>query len=127
MILSDIARLRKMPELAKRIENYQPQPDPMQQRLQELEVIKLEAEIQKLQAEAQKAMADAQLKSSTADLKDLDFVEQESGVKQQRDLQKQGAQARAQAELKVVDRELERRNKQEEIALDSRLNQKDAK
>lgn len=127
MILSDIARLRKMPELAKRIENYQPQPDPMQQRLQELEVIKLEAEIQKLQAEAQKAMADAQLKSSTADLKDLDFVEQESGVKQQRDLQKQGAQARAQAELKVVDRELERRNKQEEIALASRLNQKDAK
>ena len=28
MILADIAKLRKMPDLAKRIEEYQPQPDP---------------------------------------------------------------------------------------------------
>lgn len=126
MILSDIARLRKMPDLAKRIESYKPQPDPLVQRQRELEVQKLEAEVQKLNAEAQRALADAQVKNSDADLKDLKFVEQESGVTQERDLQKQGAQARAQAELKVVDRELERRNKREEVVLNNALQQKDA-
>jgi hypothetical protein len=34
MILADIARLRKMPDLAKKIETYQPQPDPMAQKMQ---------------------------------------------------------------------------------------------
>jgi len=43
------------------------------------------------------------LNSSTTDLKNLDFVEQESGVKQERDLQKQGEQARSQAKNKVMD------------------------
>lgn len=127
MILADIARLRKMPDLAKRIESYQPQPDPMAERRAELELQKLEAEVMKLRADAEKNMADAGKKQSETDLKTLDFVEQESGVKQERDLQRQGAQARAQADLKMVDRELERRNKQEEIVLNSALSQKDAR
>ena len=38
MIRAEIARLRKMPELAKRIEEYQPEPDPMQVKIQELEI-----------------------------------------------------------------------------------------
>ena len=117
MILADIARLRKMPDLAKQIEEYQPQPDPIQQRMQELELAKLEAEVMELQAKAMKLQADAQLSGakvgtegakatnlqSDTDLKNLDFVEQESGVKQERDLQKQGEQARAQLQTKVVD------------------------
>ena len=117
MILADIARLRKMPDLAKKIEEYQPQPDPLAQRMQELEIAKMEAEVMELQAKAMKLQADAQLAGakvgtegakagnlqSDADLKNLDFVEQESGVKQERDLQKQGEQARAQAQLKVLD------------------------
>ena len=53
LILSEIARLRNMPDLAKEIREYQPQPDPMQQQLQELEMQKLQAEISVLQAEAQ--------------------------------------------------------------------------
>lgn len=117
MILADIARLRKMPDLAKKIEEYQPQPDPLAQKMRELELAKMEAEVMELQAKAMKLQADAQLAGakvgtegakathlqSDADLKNLDFVEQESGVKQERDLQKQGEQARAQAQLKVLD------------------------
>lgn len=117
MILADIARLRKMPELAKRIEEYEPQPDPIQQKMQELELAKMEAEVMELQAKAMKLQAEAQLSGakidtedakashlrSDKDLKDLNFVEQESGVKQERDLQKQGEQARAQAQLKLLD------------------------
>lgn len=125
MILADIARLRKMPDLAKQIEEYEPQPDPIAQRMQELELAKLEAEVMELQAKAMKLQADAQLSGakvgtegakatnlqSDTDLKNLDFVEQESGVKQERDLQKQGAQARAQLQLKVVDNHMKERQK----------------
>lgn len=126
MILSDIARLRKMPDLAKKIEEYQPQPDPVQQKLQELEIAKIEAEIAEIRAKAMKLEADAQLSGakigtedakathlkSDADLKNLDFVEQESGVKQERELQKHGEQARTQMQLKAMDHQFKRREKE---------------
>ena len=116
MILSDIARLRKMPDLAKRIAEYQPQPDPFQQQMQQLELEKIKAEIIELQTRAQENQAQAALdmaKSGTeqtkagnvqadTDLKNLDFVEQESGVKQERELQKQGEQAKSNAKLEMV-------------------------
>lgn len=44
-------------EQAEAIRTYQPQPDPMQQQMQMLEMQKLQAEIAKLQAEAQQAMS----------------------------------------------------------------------
>ena len=117
MILSDIARLRKMPDLAKKIEQYQPKPDPLMQKKAQLEIALLEAQVANEQAKSQQAASTAalnqaklgteqakqgQLQSDT-DLKNLDFVEQESGVKQERDLQRQGEQARSQAELKRLD------------------------
>jgi len=116
MILADIARLRKMPDLAKSIEEYQPQPDPMQVQLQQLEMAKLQAEIAELQSRAMENQAGAMLDQAKAgteqvksgniqsdtDLKNLNFVEQESGVKQERDLQKLGEQAKANAKLEVV-------------------------
>ena len=102
MIRAEIARLRKMPALAKQIEDYRPEPDPMQVKIQELEIAKLEAEIREIDsktaenyAEAELDKASAKEKSSKADLNDLDFVEQESGTKQERDKELQGEQARA--------------------------------
>lgn len=129
MILADIASLRKMPDLAKRIETFEPQPDPMQQKIQELEIKKLEAEIAKLMAETTKLQSGANLdvaKAGTeqaranhlaadADLKNLDYVEQESGVTQERELQKQGAQARAQTFLKLANRDLEQQKLDNEL------------
>lgn len=109
MIRAEIARLRKMPDLAKRIEEYQPQPDPLQQQIQMLEIEKLKLELAELQsivgknqASAQLDMAKAETEEAKADQMALDFVEQESGVKQERELQKQGAQARANAALERV-------------------------
>lgn len=119
MILSDIAKLRKMPDLAQKIEAYQPQPNPLAEEKAKLEVALLRAQINAENARAERDMAQAQLggakvgteqaktsqlKSDT-DLKNLDFVEQESGVKQERDLQKQGEQARAQGQLSMVQHE----------------------
>jgi hypothetical protein len=122
MILSDIARLRKMPDLAKKIESYEPQPDPLAQRKAELEIALLEAQINAENAKTQERLATAQLNgakvgtegakagniSSDTDLKNLDFVEQESGVKQERDLQRVGEQAKSQAKLKLLDRKFQR-------------------
>lgn len=123
MILADIARLRKMVELAHAIEAYKPQPDPVQQKLQELEIAKAEMEIAKMRAETAKIYAEAGLSNAKAgteqvkqgniqsdtDQKNLDFVEQESGVKQERELQKHGEQARAQGELRLLDHYLTKR------------------
>ena len=118
MILSDIARLRKMPDLAKRIEEYKPQPDPLMQKKAELEVALLEAQVANEQATAQlngskigtEQAKQANLASDT-DIKNLDFVEQESGVHQERELQKHGEQARSQMNLKMLEMEMKRREK----------------
>lgn len=110
MVLSDIARLRNMPDLAKRIESYQPQPDPLAQRKAELEIALLEAEIAEKQSKAIENRANAGYKATQAqnvqsdtDLKNLDYIEQESGVKQARDVEKISAQAESQTQTKIVD------------------------
>jgi len=140
MILADIARLRKMPDMAKKIEAYQPQPDPVAQKMQELTVAKLEAEIAEIQAKTQKTLADAGLAGSKigteqvkqghlksiTDLADLDFVEQESGVKQERGLQMAGEQARGNMQLKAMDQQMARENNQHSLLKDY-LNSKAAK
>ena len=94
MILADIAKLRKMPDLAKRIEEYQPQPDPMAQQKMQLEMALLEAQVANETAKGRENEVDVQLKTakteteqakarsmhSASDISDLDFVEKESGV-----------------------------------------------
>lgn len=110
MILADIARLRKMPDLAKRLETFQPQPDPMQQRMAELQVALLEAQVINERAKGKENEIDAIVKmskaeltaaqarkvSTDADLNDLDFVEQAEGVKHTRELDKQDRQVAGQ-------------------------------
>lgn len=117
MVLADICRLRKMPDLAQRLESYQPQPDPLVQEKAQLEVELLKAQIANERAKAMSYQASAQLDQakvgteqaqareihSNSDLKDLDYVEQESGVKQERDLQKQRQQAEANTRMKVTE------------------------
>lgn len=122
MILSDIARLRKMPELAKKIDEYQPQPNPLAQKKMELEVALLEAQVMNERAKSQQATSTAALNEakisteqakqgnlqSATDKNNLDFVEQESGVTQERNLQRQGEQARSQLALKRMDHEFKK-------------------
>jgi len=131
MIRAEIARLRKMPALAKRIEEYQPQPDPIAQQKAQLELLLLRAQIQRETAAAAVDQSEANLNAiksmteqadsiltmakvgtekakarsvmSEADKADLDYIEQESGVKQTRDLQKIHGQAESQTRMKVVE------------------------
>lgn len=103
MILAEIARLHKLPDIAFKIEQYQPQPDPMQQQLQQLEMQKLQAEIALLQAQAQEAGTKAGLNTakvpveqaragnmaSERDLKDLDFLQKQDGTQHAREIEKE--------------------------------------
>lgn len=56
MIMSKIAKLYKMPDLANMIENYQPQPNEMEMQMMMLQLEKLKAEIENLNADSNKAI-----------------------------------------------------------------------
>ena len=134
IMLGVYARLNKLPDVAKSIETYQPEPDPIEQEARMLENELLRAKVMEAQAKAQKAMSEAGLNTMkansevakaenlTADtnMKTLDFVEQESGVKQERDLQRVGEQARSNIEYANV----QHRNKQNQIILDNWLSRR---
>jgi hypothetical protein len=99
----EIALLNRMPDLAKKIRDYEPQPDPVQQ----MEMQKLQIELQKsqlelaeVQARTQNIAADTQLKvakaeetTSKKDNLDLDYIHKEKGVDHARDMELQQAQA----------------------------------
>ena len=118
MILADIARLRKMPELAQKIKEYQPQPDPMQQQKAQLELQLLQAQIANETAKAQENQVDVGLKQaktateqakargmhSKSDLDDLTFVEQESSVNEANEEEKMKLAHAQEMEKKMFDR-----------------------
>jgi hypothetical protein len=98
-LLAEAARLRKMPKLAMEIEQYEPQPDPLQVEKAQLENELIKAQIYESQAKAQAALASIGLNeskaqseqakakkyNSEADKTDLDYVEQETGTTHERD------------------------------------------
>lgn len=103
IILTKIADLRKLPDLSKMIADYQPQPDPLEQEKAQLEIELLKAQIANEKAKANENAIDVQLKaaktqselakagklSSEKDKMDLDYVEQATGLTQERELEKQ--------------------------------------
>ena len=103
MILGQIAKLKRMPDLAKLIEQFEPQPDPIEQALREAELQKVQMEIQVLQSEIMVNQAKARETASNADLKDLDFLETETGTKHAREVDKTHAQAQSNQTMKITE------------------------
>jgi len=110
IILADIARLKKQPELSKRISEYQPQPDPIAQKKGELEIALLEAQVYNEQAKGQENVADIDLKNaktrkleSESDNEDLKFVEQESGTNHVRNMEEEDNKQKNKNIDRVVD------------------------
>ena len=97
LVMGQIAKLHKMPDLAKMLEEYQPQPDPYEQEMRMLELQLKKVEIMERQSRAEENAADLRLKTanavlaeanardknSTADLKDLDFTSKMDGREEQ--------------------------------------------
>lgn len=112
-LLVEYARINKLPDIAHEIKNYQPEPDPLQEQMQllALQEMSLKIEQAKLNLDATQIenalkvaeIAHTQAKTakarSEADLSSLDFVEQESGVKQARDVERIQAQAMGNIQL----------------------------
>jgi phage terminase Nu1 subunit (DNA packaging protein) len=85
------------------IQDYQPQPDPLAQQKAQLEIELLKAQIENERAKGQENATDVYLKqwkaenekakaralNSKADITDLDYIEQATGLKQDRELEKQ--------------------------------------
>jgi len=121
MLLADIADLRRMPGKAMQYRNYQPAPDPFGEAKAKLELAKLEAEVAEIQsrtaenqAEAQRELAnagkmdaDAILAKAKADAIDLQYLEDESGLSHERDLQKDQSQAEGNMRLEAFKKDLE--------------------
>ncbi len=110
LILSEVADLRKMPLLSKMIKEFEPKPDPVAQKDKELDLMIKQAEVAKINAETQKILAEASLSGYKAtntqadtDQKNLDYINEESGITHARELDKLDQQANAQAQTKVVE------------------------
>lgn len=109
LVLEDIALLRKMPELAKKIKEFKNEPSEMDVKMHQMEMDKLQAEIEEIKsktvenyAEAKLDQAKAGAASADADKTNLDYVEQESGVTHARNLQQDGQQAEANLKRDIV-------------------------
>ena len=101
-ILAEICDLKRMPVLAHELKNWKPQPNPIQEQLQQLEVALKTKQVEELDSQIQLNQAKAKQAMAQTDLTNLDYVEQEKGVKHARDMQKQGAQAEGNENLEMM-------------------------
>lgn len=95
LILSQIAELKRMPELAEKIRTYKPQPDPLEEQRKQLEIAKLQSEINLNNARAANQQADAESVK-------IDSIQNVDGTKHVRDMEKQQAQAQGNQDLEIV-------------------------
>ena len=138
LLMGEIARLSRMPDLEKKIMAHQPQPDPMAEQAKQLEMAKMQLEIELMKAEIRDRNArageneiDAQVKlakmetekakarklASESDKIDLDFLKSNEGIDEanKRELDDQKYMRDRQAQ--VEDREAGRLHELDKIAL----------
>jgi hypothetical protein len=101
-MMAEVARLRKMPELAHDIANFEPQPDPLTVAEAEAKVAKLEAETRAENARAEYYLAQTKLLTAKADQQALDTVEQGTGTAHVRDMAKMEAQGESNQDLTIT-------------------------
>lgn len=126
-LMAEYMRISKMPDIADMIRDYQPEPDPMVQQMQQLQLqeqmLKVEqakmglttaqVEAALTQAKTMTEQARAAALQGEADKAALDFVEQEKGVKQARDVEKITAQA--EANIKMYERKAQLEEEQRKL------------
>jgi len=141
MIRAELARLRKMPEFAKRIEEYEPKPDPLAVAKAQKEVELLDAQIAKERALEAKHLTEAQANGargykdatqghlneskagtevaksrdlhSSADNRNLDYLAKHTGLDHQQELDKLDRNAEHNLTATLVKAEADKQNKSE--------------
>jgi hypothetical protein len=100
MLMGQIAKLEKMPDLAKSLEEFKPEPDPYIEKMKELEVALKEVEIMERKSRAMENQVDMINKQTQAelnqartrqllgqsDLQDLDFTQIMDGTKHNQEM-----------------------------------------
>ncbi|AXH72062.1 MAG: portal protein [Podoviridae sp. ctda_1] len=93
LLMSEIARLKRMPDLAYQLKNWRPQPDPIQEQLKQLEVEEKRAQIRKLESEIAMNEARALQARAAANQTNLNAMDQADGTTHGREMEKQQAQS----------------------------------
>ena len=124
MVLAEIVKLSRMPELEKQIKEFKQQPNPAQEQMQQVEIERLMLENKKLQSEIERNISrasedqiDIELKArkaqveeakarklaSESDLMDLDFLRKNDGVDEDNNREAKGMQFRHELGMKELD------------------------
>lgn len=117
LLMGQIATLHKMPDLAKQLQEFEPQPDPYQEEMKQLEMEKLKSEIAERNSRARENAVDLRAKSARATLdearaanissdtdnKDLDFTRKMSGVDKEERMEEKNSADHNQAVLREQD------------------------
>lgn len=126
LMYTEIARLYNLDNMVVALRDYEPQPDPFQQQMQQLQLEEQQLKNEKLRAEAEyyakrSEFIDAQVDDTAAqtDQRALDFLEQQEGVKHARQREIVEAQARAQNEGKALTEDMKRRTALDKAAMDN--------
>ena len=117
-LLAEHLRLSKMPDQAKKLEELQQnkQPDPVQQEIQQLQLELLRAQVFNEQAKGQENAVDVDLKKaktaveqakarnvhSKSDMEDLSFLEKESGVDHNKEIEKKDHDAMSKMNIEAM-------------------------
>ena len=118
LLMGQIAKLHKMPDLAKQIEEFQPQPDPYVEQMKMLEMEKLKSEIEERKSRSMENQVDLRAKmakakldearameiGSNTDLKDLEFTRKANGQDFDEKMQEKDADFRSKMIEKSHDR-----------------------
>ena len=124
MVLAEIVKLSRMPELEKQIKEFKQEPDPAVQQMQQAEMERLMLENKKLQSEIERNISrasedqiDIELKArkaqveeakarklaSESDLMDLDFLRKNDGVDEDNNREAKGMQFKHELGMKELD------------------------
>lgn len=101
-ILAEIVKLKRMPDLAKDIENFKPEPSPEEVALQQAELRKAEAEAAEAEAKVQLIYAQIARLEAETNKTAVDVVDQASGRKHQNAIELQQAQSAGNQELEIT-------------------------
>ena len=115
ILLAEQASLKGMPELAKKIEEFQQQPDPKDEQMKDLEMQKLQSEINERNSRVGENHVDSRLKEakavneeakarashSNADMTDLDFLRKQEGTDRAEALDDERASHRSKSKLQA--------------------------
>jgi len=102
MALVEIAKLKRLPDLAEKIDNFQPEPDPIEEELKQLALEKAKVEILELQSKIELNKAKTYETNTEGDLNQVEADNEASGLNHERDLQKQKEQSKGNQDLEVT-------------------------